>query len=458
MSPLPRTCDPGQVTEYCTRAHTCLPLETCDTLSESTQDVEKIEKEGTSEPLPPLGGRKAWTVVLGCFLLSAAFQGFGFTWAVFMEYYHTHELAHVSLAALNMSGGLFNFAMNASSFVFGRLGDRFGFKKMIAVGGIAAFIFQIVSAFGHRSFTIVLHFQGLFVGVAHGAALPLFMSLPSTWFDPKRRGLATGIALSGSGVGGAVFSTIARALIVKLGPRDTLLIYAGAQAAVVITGWLLIAQRKLGAVTRASQPWLPKGIWRDKAWWSLTLCVAVSIFGYLAPYFFIVTYTRQVCTQFDPNSNLMVVPLVVMTIAGSFGRVAAGLVADQFGPLNTMWLSFFIGGASQALIWTFSNSFGSIIAFSVVYGMSGTVYMSLLSVAAASLFDDEQGLATLTGYLATMNAPGQLLGGTLFSAAYTGSGNNWTVVSTVSGSIMLAGSMILLVARFSRQPKLFGFV
>lgn len=44
---------------------------------------------------------------------------------------------------------------------------------------------------------------------------PLFMSLPSMWFL-KRRGFATGIAVSGTGFGGAVGSLIIRSLLPKL--------------------------------------------------------------------------------------------------------------------------------------------------------------------------------------------------------------------------------------------------
>lgn len=75
------------------------------------------------------------------------------------------------------------------------------------------------------------------------------MALPSQWFD-KRRGLATGpsrplpplsplvadpslyglcqgIATSGSGLIGGVMALLVRVMIVRIGPRNTLLVVAG---------------------------------------------------------------------------------------------------------------------------------------------------------------------------------------------------------------------------------------
>jgi MFS family permease len=37
--------------------------------------------------------------------------------------------------------------------------------------------------------------------------MSLFMALPSQWFSPRRRGLATGLATSGSGIGGGTFGS-----------------------------------------------------------------------------------------------------------------------------------------------------------------------------------------------------------------------------------------------------------
>ncbi|EEB96664.1 hypothetical protein MPER_04162 [Moniliophthora perniciosa FA553] len=70
--------------------------------------------------------------------------------------------------------------MNATAYLAGGLGDRFGYK-------------------------------GAFLGFAQGIAMPLYVSLPSQWFY-KNRGLASGFAVSGSGIGGGFQTLVVRQL------------------------------------------------------------------------------------------------------------------------------------------------------------------------------------------------------------------------------------------------------
>lgn len=64
--------------------------------------------------------------------------------------------------------------------------------------------------------------QGCITGIGAGIAAPLFMSLPSQWFY-RRRGLASGIAMGGAGLGGGISSLIVRQLLLSLGHGKTLM-------------------------------------------------------------------------------------------------------------------------------------------------------------------------------------------------------------------------------------------
>lgn len=86
-------------------------------------------------------------------------------------------------------------------------------------------------------------------------------------------------------------------------------------------------------------------------------------------------------------------------------QIIAGRLADRFGAINMFFTSFFLGGLSQIFIWTFAHSYGSVIAFSVIYGLMGCWFMGLLPVVCAQLFGLDD-LATITGFMVLANSPG----------------------------------------------------
>lgn len=85
---------------------------------------------------------------------------------------------------------------------------------MIALSSIVTYLCLLASAFSTKILHIFL-FQSVFMGLAQGLGYPLYISMPSQWFL-KKRGFATGLALSGSGIGAGIGSLIVRALYVSL--------------------------------------------------------------------------------------------------------------------------------------------------------------------------------------------------------------------------------------------------
>jgi MFS family permease len=86
-------------------------------------------------------------------------------------------------------------------------------QKMIALSGLLGYLCLLASAFVTQLYQIFL-FQGCLLGISLGISMPLYMALPSQWFL-RHRGLATGIATSGSGIGGGIGSLIVRPLYVS---------------------------------------------------------------------------------------------------------------------------------------------------------------------------------------------------------------------------------------------------
>ncbi|THU78572.1 MFS general substrate transporter [Dendrothele bispora CBS 962.96] len=424
----------------------------------TTEDKRSSETSTTADPMAemtyPDGGLRAWLVVLGCFMFACSCMGWGLVWGILQDYYHTNMFPDTKLSILSTAGGLCNFTMNGSSYLFGGLGDRFGYKRMIAISCFLAYCCLLASAFTTKVYHLFL-FQGGLLGLSQGIAMPLYMSLSSQWFL-KRRGLATGLAVSGAGIGAGFESLIIRPMLVNLGFRRTMIIYSSMQAVVWITAWFLIKERiPRGRNANSKRRWLPKKV--TGSFYSVALSMFFGIFGYLSPYYFSSTYTRQMAPSIDPSSLLISIPLVLMNFCLGFGRMTAGLLADIFGPINMFFCSFFFGGLLQIIFWTFARSYPAIIVFSIFNGFVGSWYMSLLPVVCAELFSVE-GLSTVTGFMILANSPGQFSGTSIAGAILSASDNNWTAVTMYSGSMQLIGAACILYARFHKDKRILSIV
>lgn len=300
-------------------------------------------------------------------------------------------------------------------------------QRMMAIGSLGAFISVLICAFSTRSLAMIFVFQGLLVGISQGLILPLFMSMPSQWFL-RRRGLASGIVMSGSGFGGGFATLIVRQLITKVGVSKALFIWSFMQLAAFVVGWLLVEVRVPVTRSAKSKPWLPTGIWNKPEWWSLLGCICIGIFGFIvshkrtipapvshlltssclqSPYALIAAYSREKLPQYPSDSIIPTLPLTVMSFSSGFGRVFAGFLADLIGPVNTLFLSFFLGGLFQIVIWSFATSLGSILVFGILNGFAGSWFLSLIPPVVAQLFGTE-GLATSVGFVVLSNSPGKL--------------------------------------------------
>ncbi|KAK7049926.1 hypothetical protein VNI00_005356 [Paramarasmius palmivorus] len=429
------------------------------------------EPDVSEEEWYPDGGLRAWLVVLGCFIYMGTTVSWALAWGVLQDYYHTTMFPDTPLSVLSTIGGLTSFMMNATSYLFGGLGDRFGYKRMILISCILAYICLLVSAFSTKVVHLFL-FQGAFLGLAQGIAMPLYVSLPSQWFY-KRRGLASGIAVGGVGIGAAAQSLIVRQLIVHLALRKTMIVYAHMHGTLWIIAFFLIKERPLPPYLRgAKKRWLPRNV----GWSFLSVASSIffGIFGVNSPYYFSPTYTKDIVPSLDPKSLLVTVPLIVMNISLGLGRIAAGRLADYFGPINMFFSSFFIGGLLQMVLWTFARSYASILVFSVLNGFIGGWFLSLLPVVCASLFSVE-GLSTISGFMLLANAPGQMAGSAIGAAILSASGGDWkgtksaTSVSEVmfnvtkavtlySGGMQLVGAVCIVYARFAKDKRLWALV
>jgi MFS family permease len=209
--------------------------------------------------------------------------GYNYSWGVFLNYYNKHVYVD-QLSTLSWIGSicvaLFFFLGPINRLVI----EKMGYRNMLLVGTVACPLALILASFATQVWHVFLT-QGVLFGL--GASFVWFPCIGASqqWFS-QRRGLAIGLAMSGSGIGGLVVSNIAQAAISSVGYRWALRIIG------IMTFLLLIVTtatvRPLGNIKQTGG--------RDKiiAWYLFKnpqFCVLflqglITTFGYMVGYSF----------------------------------------------------------------------------------------------------------------------------------------------------------------------------
>lgn len=187
--------------------------------SSSSSDDEDLS---IAEARPPDGGW-GWVVVFASFMVNLIADGITFSFGVFyphfLEYFgegkgKTAWIAGIFMAMPLLSGPIASF-----------LTDRYGCRRMTIFGSILASIGFVISAFVDNVETLFLTF-GIMAGFGLSLCYVAAVVIVAYYFE-KKRSLATGISVCGSGIGTFIFAPLTHVLLDEYGWRGTTLILAG---------------------------------------------------------------------------------------------------------------------------------------------------------------------------------------------------------------------------------------
>ncbi|KAI9299734.1 major facilitator superfamily domain-containing protein [Cunninghamella echinulata] len=212
------------------------------------------------------------------------------------------------------------------------------------------------------------------------------MSVAPLWFN-KKRGMALGVVASGSGIGGLVIPFIMTAINERLGPGWTYRILGFICLACDLIAVIFVKPRipqqrqkkKLSDIIQLS-------VLKDVNFLIFCIGSMVALFGYFIPYFFLPSYASYKGLSDDQGGHLV----AVSSACNFIGRLIAGICADRIGKVNTNIIFTLIGGLSTFLIWTFAETYGTLMAYAAIFGIFCGSYFALLSPITAQLLGFER--------------------------------------------------------------------
>ncbi|MEA3551282.1 MULTISPECIES: MFS transporter [Micrococcaceae] len=211
--------------------------------------------------------------------------------------------------------------------VMGALTDRFGGRVMFTVVLLGSVPPVLLVALGGTlgSYAVVLG-AGLLLGIA-GTVFAVGIPFVSAWYEPSRRGFATGVF--GAGMGGtALAAFLTPRLVTWIGYLPTHLLIAGLLVVMGAVIWFNLKESP--DWKRNTAPVIPK--LKDAAGlavtWKLCFLYAIVFGGFVSFATYLPTYLRDIY-QFDPTAAGT--RTAGFALAAVLFRPIGGAAADKIG-------------------------------------------------------------------------------------------------------------------------------
>ncbi|KAI6103630.1 hypothetical protein F5141DRAFT_219483 [Pisolithus sp. B1] len=98
------------------------------------------------------------------------------------------------------------------------------------------------------------------------------------------------------------------------------------------------------------------------------------------------TYLPVSATAVGMSNNFSFLLIAITNAAPGLGRLSAGLLSDQIGPLNAM-IPFRGLAGILTFAWPYASSQGALIGVSLLYGIASGTYVSLIVAPAMAMGD-----------------------------------------------------------------------
>lgn len=309
---------------------------------------------------------------------------------------------------------------------------RFAPRRVALVGSFVFMAAHVLASFGSKLWHFELT-QGLLLGIGTCLVYMTSVTIAPTWFA-ARRGLAMGIILSGTGVGGVVWAPAIKACIDGIGYRNTLrltgavsfVLNASASAAMT---WEPSRKaqielennsplgRQRGRRSLILPPLVDLRLLKTRKFAAQALGGFFQAAAYYIPVFFFAAYATTLGYSTTTGANF----IALSNACNAVGKIVIGYAADRYGRLNILLLTTGISAIATLVFWLPSTLLynnqeqdsaaarGLFIAFVIFYGIFASAYVALFPTSLVELFGP-QNFASVNGFLYMVRGAATMIG------------------------------------------------
>lgn len=353
------------------------------------------------------------------------------------------------------------FTVSTASFALmmvfaGRWQDRIGPRTVVTIGGCLLGLGLIASAYAGSPLVMLLTFGvvgGVGIGFGYSATTP-----PSIkWFHPSKKGLVTGVVVSGVGLAAVYISPLTQYLLKSVGIQQTFLVLGIATIVIVTVLARLLMNPPEGyqpppPAIAAGAPAAVKAApsrnvdWQEmlktsqfyRLWGMFVLAASAGLM--------IIAHVAIIAKE-QGRWEWGFVPVVLLAIFNTAGRISSGYLSDRIGRTQTMVLAFTLQALNMFVFASYTSPALLVLGSALTGLCYGTIF-TLMPAATADFYGVRHlgvnyGLVfTAFGVAGTI---GPILGGRIRDV--TGS---YAMSYAIAGGMLLVGALLALTTRAPR--------
>jgi MFS family permease len=364
-----------------------------------------------------------WFIVACVFVILFVIFGSVYSFSTFFESLQAEfDTSRSSVSFVFAIAGFIYFTLGAIS---GQIADRFGSRRVIIFGVIVVSISFLLAS---RVETIwqIYAVYGLGIGIGIGFAYTPSISVVQRWFV-KRRGLASGLAVTGIGLGTLSMPVFSSALIHWSDWRTAYLVISilvficGTSAAILITespdrrglapDGDEIEANAANASGKTLQPQAAddreirlNDALHSKPFWLLYAGSFSFGLGLFIPFVHLVPFSNDLGLPSATAAMLF----SLIGVGSTLGRFLLGSLADRFGRRFSL-VMMYAGAAVIFAWWLAAANVWQLAVFAFIFGACYGGYVAIMPAVAADYFSGPN-ISGVIGMLITSVAVGNLIG------------------------------------------------
>ena len=316
-----------------------------------------------------------WIVSVLCLLAILAIYSINVSFGVFFDF--IIQDMESGRAATSVVFSLQTLALYVSSAIVGTQVERFGTRRLVLLGGILLTTGMIGASQASSLVGLGLSY-GVVAGTGMGIVYVIAYTLPSRWFE-RRRGTATAIATSGTGLATMLAPPAAAALIAVAGWQETYLLFTTAALIGLVLVAVLVGRDPWTMGLEASHEFSDGDPTESRAGADAStsvrdilksrsfLLVVASWALIYVPFFTLLVHFVAYTTDVGMGRWVGVVGVSLMGGLSIPGRLVFGSVGDRFGRPATFVALSLCMGVSLVLLSLVTHPL-VVLAMAAIYG------------------------------------------------------------------------------------------